>query len=213
MGRWAGSTRAIIVGAIEVTNFVVALVEMEMQIASAIRANQQSGEHILFSILTFALPGFATFFLNLLPGSPIDNRLMDIFEHNNIFRIVRQAFLVFVRLTVGLEINKITAVFPHCQDFDDRSGSPTRVSTRTMGLSSPIVFFNRKRDLQTLFEKTAAELGVRHKLIHPLPHGATAKWSAATVRIRNVFLATPSTLWTTLQSSSPFTIPDPTTYL
>ena len=75
-------------------------------------------------------------------------------------------------------------------------------------------FFNRKRDLQTLFEKTAAELGVRHKLIHPLPHGATAKWSAATVRIRNVsILATPSTLWMTLQSSSPFTIPDPTTYL
>ena len=75
---------------------------------------------LLFSILTFALPGFTAFFLNLLPGSPIDNRLMDIFEHNHIFRIVRQTLLVFVRLTIGLEIDKITAVFPHCQDFDDR---------------------------------------------------------------------------------------------
>ena len=105
MGRRAGSTRTVIIGAIEVTNFVVALVEMEMQIASAISANQQSGEHILFSILTFALPGFAAFFLNLLPGSPIDNRLMDIFEHGHIFRIVWQALLVFIRLAVRLEVN------------------------------------------------------------------------------------------------------------
>ena len=52
---------------------------------------------------------------------------MDIFEHNHIFRIVRQALLVFVRLTVGFEIDKITTVFPHCQDFDNRSGSPVRV--------------------------------------------------------------------------------------
>ena len=28
-------------------------------------------------------------------------------------------------------------------------------------------FSNSKRDLQTLFEKTAAELGIRHKLIRP----------------------------------------------
>ena len=127
MGRRAGSTRTVIVGAIEVTNFVVALVEMEMQIASAISANQQSGEHILFSILTFALPGFAAFFLNLLPGSPIYNRLMGIFEHNHIFRVIRQTLFVFVRLTVGLEIDKITAIFLHCQDFDDCSGSPVRM--------------------------------------------------------------------------------------
>lgn len=127
MGRRAGSTRTVIVGAVEVTDFVVALVEMEMQVASAIRTNQKSGEHILFSILTSALPGFPSFFLNLLPGSPIYNRFMDIFEHNHIFRIVRQALLVFVRLTVGFEIDKITTVFPHCQDFDNRSGSPVRV--------------------------------------------------------------------------------------
>ena len=40
-------------------------------------------------------------------------------------------------------------------------------SRRTTALSSPIDFSNSKRDLPTLFEATAAELDIRHKLIRP----------------------------------------------
>ena len=41
------------------------------------------------------------------------------------------------------------------------------VSRLTMDLSSPTVFSNSKRDLPTLFEATAAQLGIRHKRIRP----------------------------------------------
>ena len=66
-------------------------------------------------------------------------------------------------------------------------------------------FSNSRRDLPTLFEKTAAELGIRHKLIRPY---------AATARIRSGFTpATPSTPWTILQSNLLSTTAVPTTYL
>ena len=47
-------------------------------------------------------------------------------------------------------------------------------------------FSNSRRDLPTLFEKTADELGIRHKLFDLIPRGITVRSSAATVKIRNV---------------------------
>jgi len=76
-------------------------------------------------------------------------------------------------------------------------------------------FSNSKRDLPTLFEKTAAELNIRHKLIRPYTPATTARWSAATARTRSgLLLAILSTPWTTL-SKTAFrpTTAAPTTYL
>ena len=58
-------------------------------------------------------------------------------------------------------------------------------------------FSNSKRDLPTLFEKTAAELGIRHKLIRPYTprHNGKAERSHRD-RIRSSFIpVTPSILW------------------
>ena len=62
-------------------------------------------------------------------------------------------------------------------------------------------FFNSKKDLPTLFEATAAQLGIRHKLIRPYTRRVTtAKWNAATGRTRNAF--TPATVFTPLDDFS-----------
>ena len=75
-------------------------------------------------------------------------------------------------------------------------------------------FSNSRRDLPTLFEKTAAELGIRHKLIRPYTHRHNGKVERATARIRSGFTpATPSTPWTILQSNLLSTTAVPTTYL
>lgn len=73
-------------------------------------------------------------------------------------------------------------------------------------------FSNSKRHLPTLFEATAAKLGIRHKLIRPYTPDTMAKWSAATGRTKSAF--TPATAfirWTTLQNSSPSTTAAQTT--
>lgn len=69
-------------------------------------------------------------------------------------------------------------------------------------------FSNSKRDLPTLFESTAAKLGIHHV---PILHDTTARWSAATGRTRNASMpATIFTSWMILQSSSQSTTAAPT---
>ena len=73
-------------------------------------------------------------------------------------------------------------------------------------------FLTGRQDCPSLFEKTASDLGIRHKLIRPYTRATTARWSAATGRTRNA--STPATAfipWTTSQSSSPSTTAAPTT--
>ena len=63
-------------------------------------------------------------------------------------------------------------------------------------------FSNSKRDLPTLFGKTAGELGIRHKLIRPDTPATMGRSGAATGKTRNAFTpAAASIPSTTLQSS------------
>ncbi len=50
-------------------------------------------------------------------------------------------------------------------------------------------FSNSKRDLQTLFEKTVAELGIRHKLIRPYTPRHNGKVNAAIVKTKRGSMA------------------------
>ena len=75
-------------------------------------------------------------------------------------------------------------------------------------------FSNSKRDLPTLFESTAAQLGIRHKRIGPTRLATTARWRAATARTRSAFTpVTVSTPSMTSPSSSLLTTAAPTTSL
>ena len=82
----------------------VPLIEMKMQVVSAIGTDQQTGKHILFALVGAALADFPPFLLNLLPHGAVNDRLMDIFENHPIFTVVFDPLLIFVRLGVGLEI-------------------------------------------------------------------------------------------------------------
>ena len=72
-------------------------------------------------------------------------------------------------------------------------------------------FSNSQRDLPTLFESTAAKLGIRQNSSAPTRPATTARWSEVTGRIRNVSMpVTVFTLSTTLPGSSLFIIAAPT---
>ena len=67
MGRGAGAAVAFIIGTVEISDLRVPLIEMKMQVVSAIGTDQQTGKHILFALLGAALADFPPFLLNLLP--------------------------------------------------------------------------------------------------------------------------------------------------
>ena len=48
-------------------------------------------------------------------------------------------------------------------------------------------FSSSQRDLETLFEATARQLGIRHKLIRPYTPGTTERWNAVIVRTKSAF--------------------------
>lgn len=104
MGRGASAAVALIIGTVEISDLRVSLIEVEMQVVSAIGTDQQAGKHILLALVGSALADFAPFLLNLLPHGAINNRLMDIFENHPIFTVVFDSLLIFVRLGVGLKI-------------------------------------------------------------------------------------------------------------
>ena len=104
MGRGAGAAVAFIIGTVEISDLRVPLIEMKMQVVSAIGTDQQTGKYILFALVGAALADFPPFLLNLLPHGAVNDRLMDIFENHPIFTIVFDPLLIFVRLGVGLEI-------------------------------------------------------------------------------------------------------------
>ena len=71
-------------------------------------------------------------------------------------------------------------------------------------------FSNSKRDLPTLFEATAAQLGIRHKLIP----ATMARWNAATGRTKSAFIpVTAFSLLMTFTSSLLSITAAPTTFL
>ena len=98
MGRGAGAAVALIVGAVEISDLRVSLIEMEMQVVYAIGTDQQTGKHILFAFIGTALADFAPFLLNLLPHGTVNDRLMDVFEYHPIFTVIFDPLLVLVGL-------------------------------------------------------------------------------------------------------------------
>ena len=98
MGRGAGAAVAFIIGTVEISDLRVPLIEMEMQVVSAIGTDQQPGKHILFALVGAALADFAPFLLNLLPHGTVNDRLMDVFENHPIFTVIFDPLLVFIRL-------------------------------------------------------------------------------------------------------------------
>ncbi len=98
MGRGAGAAVALIVGAVEISDLRVSLIEMEMQVGSAIGTDQQTGKHILFALVGAALADFTPFLLNLLPHGAVNDRLMDILENHLIFTVIFDPLLVLVGL-------------------------------------------------------------------------------------------------------------------
>ena len=119
MGRGASAAVALIIGTVEISDLRVSLIEVEMQVVSAIGTDQQAGKHILLALVGSALADFAPFLLNLLPHGAINNRLMDIFENHPIFTVVFDSLLIFVRLGVGLKIEDTftsrTGATAHCR--------------------------------------------------------------------------------------------------
>ena len=124
MGRGASAAVALIIGTVEISDLRVSLIEVEMQVVSAIGTDQQTGKHILFALVGAALADFTPFLLNLLPHGAINNRLMDIFENHPIFTVVFDSLLIFVRLGVGLKIEDIAAILLQGQDFGDGGAVP-----------------------------------------------------------------------------------------
>ena len=98
MGRGAGAAVALIIGAVEISDFWVSLIEMEMQVVSAIGTDQQPGKHILFALVGAALADFTPFLLNQFPHGTVNNWLMDVFENHPIFTVIFDPLLIFIRL-------------------------------------------------------------------------------------------------------------------
>ena len=81
------------------------------------------------------------------------------------------------------------------------------------GFEFTIRFSNSKRDLPTLFEATAALLGIRYKLIRPYTPRHNGKVERSHREDQKRFYSCHSFFWTTFPSSSLFTTAAPTPYL
>ena len=77
---------------------------------AAISTDQQTGKYIFLTFICPALSDFAALLLNLLPCNPVDYRLMHIFEHYHVFRIIIKSLFVFVGFGISFEINQISTI-------------------------------------------------------------------------------------------------------
>ena len=124
MGRCTSPPAAVVVGAVEVFNIVISLIEMEVQIMTTVRTDQKSAEHIPFTVFGFPPADLATLFLNLFPDHTINNRLMHVFEDHPVFPVIGNPLLVFVGFEVGLEIQHISAILLQSENIHDGGGIP-----------------------------------------------------------------------------------------
>ncbi len=98
--RGAGAAIALVVGAVEILDLRIALIEVEVKVAAAIGADQQAGKHIVFSVVGAALADFAPLLLHLLIHSTLDDRLMDVLEHHPILTVIVDPLLILVGLGI-----------------------------------------------------------------------------------------------------------------
>ena len=80
MGFVAGAPVAPVVGAVEILNGAVGMVDVVMQLMAAVGAVQQTGEHILLGVL--GLPALCPLpeLLHLFPCGLVDDGLMVVFK-------------------------------------------------------------------------------------------------------------------------------------
>ena len=93
MGGSATPTIALVVGAVEILDVGVALIEMEVQVVSAVGTDQKAGEHIAFSLMGAALADLASLLLDLLKDCPLNDGFVDILEDDPVFRSLASRFL------------------------------------------------------------------------------------------------------------------------
>ena len=103
MGRGAGAAIALVVGAVEILDLRIALIEVKVKVAAAIGADQQAGKHIVFSIVGATLTDFAPLLLHLLIHSTLDDRLMDVLEHHPILTVIVDPLLILVGFGISFE--------------------------------------------------------------------------------------------------------------
>ena len=111
MGRGTSPSVALVVGTIKILDLGIALIEMIMEVVSAVGTNQQTRKHIFLAIICSSSAPRSSFLLNLLPHGAVYDRFVYVFENDPIFTVIINPFLVLIRFRVGLEIENIAAVF------------------------------------------------------------------------------------------------------
>lgn len=124
MGGGAGAAIAIVVGAVKILDLRIALIEVEVKVAAAVRTDKEAGKHIVFSVVGTALTDFAALLLYLLIDDSLDDRLMDILKHLPIFTVIVDPLLILVRLGISFEIENVAAVFLRGENFCDGGTVP-----------------------------------------------------------------------------------------
>ena len=124
MGRGASTAVSLVVGAVEILDLRIALIEVKVKVAAAVGTDQQAGKHVVFSVVGTALADFATLLLHLLIHSTFDDRLMDVLEHHPIFTVIVDPFLILVGLGISFEIENVAAVFLQGENFGDGGAVP-----------------------------------------------------------------------------------------
>ena len=106
MGFVAGPPVAPVVGAVEVFNGRVDVVEVVVQLVAAVGAVQQTGKHTLSGFLGFPALCSLTELLHPVPCGLVDNGFMVVLKDGPVFFGVDQTALVLEGLGVGFEIDQ-----------------------------------------------------------------------------------------------------------
>ena len=96
MGGSTGPTVAFVVGAVKILDVGVALIEMKVQVVSAISADQKAGEHIALPFMGTALADLAPLLLDLLKDRPLNDGFVNILEYYPVLLVILQPLFIFV---------------------------------------------------------------------------------------------------------------------
>ena len=125
MGLGALAQAGIVILATEKLNVVVALVEVEIEVAAALRAfeNARKGAGLLGD---GGPPPAGPLFhaLHLFPGGPVNDGLVDVEKDRPVLLRVLDPLLYLVGLGVGFEVDHVAAIFLQGEDFLDGGMPP-----------------------------------------------------------------------------------------
>ena len=125
MGRRALSEPGVVVLATEKLDFVVALVEVEVEVAAALGAFQVAGEYAgLLSDLGPFAAGALGERLHLLPGGSLNDGLVDVEEDGPVFLRVFDPLFHLIGFGVAFEVDDVAAVLLQGEDLLDGGMAP-----------------------------------------------------------------------------------------